>query len=469
MLIGFSIAILAQSQAAILNVPGGYATVQAAIDAAQEGDEIVVAPGTYQGRLILTGRNIILRSSNPYDWTTVKKTIIDGGTSYPAVTFNGNESEKCVLRGLTITRFVSVSGGTARGIAGQGTHAAIEYNYISNHNTTNVTAEPGHCDPFRGGGLFECNGLIQNNMITNNAANEGGGLYGCNGTIQNNVIWQNGVMDASWTPPHGSQQTIIRGSGAAMLNCNGPIRNNTIVDNYIFHTIGVNSIGGLSNCKGTITNNIFWDSSDKVTEYTFGTCSTPTYCLMKAYSGPGEGNLSGDPKFIDPANGDFRLRADSPGIDAGKGIAELKFDMLNRQRGLKAATQPRGDGSGYDIGAYEVLPKPVAVWLPNGGPAAVPEGQQLRVSWSLEPTAGTAINLRLMRGGRLITDYGNFSSAAGFAWNNLKIPMHLIASANYIISGISLADRSLCSNSAPFAVQGSILNAVTPTSWLQYE
>jgi len=42
-----------------------------------------------------------------------------------------------------------------------------------------------------GGGLYFCNGTIQNNTITGNSAGYGGGLYQCNGTIQNCILWAN--------------------------------------------------------------------------------------------------------------------------------------------------------------------------------------------------------------------------------------------------------------------------------------
>jgi len=61
----------------------------------------------------------------------------------------------------------------------------------------------------------------------------------------------------------------------------------------------------------------------------------------------GSGNIVGDPKFVDPADGDFHLQPDSPAIDAGQAIAEVADDYDGT---------PRPQGSAYDIGAYEFVP-----------------------------------------------------------------------------------------------------------------
>jgi hypothetical protein len=55
-------------------------------------------------------------------------------------------------------------------------------------------------------------------------------------------------------------------------------------------------------------------------------------------------NLTTDPKFVNAAGGDFRLRPDSPAINKGVSLSEVTYDY---------AGVPRPQGSGYDIGAYE--------------------------------------------------------------------------------------------------------------------
>lgn len=58
----------------------------------------------------------------------------------------------------------------------------------------------------------------------------------------------------------------------------------------------------------------------------------------------GDDYVEGDPKFINPTAADFHLQGDSPAIDSGSSIDAPSFDFdLN----------PRPQGAGFDIGAYE--------------------------------------------------------------------------------------------------------------------
>ncbi len=66
------------ASADIINVPDDVPTIQLAIDLASDGDEVVVAPGTYNEVITFNGKAIELHSS---DGANV--TIIDGISSEP--------------------------------------------------------------------------------------------------------------------------------------------------------------------------------------------------------------------------------------------------------------------------------------------------------------------------------------------------------------------------------------------------
>ena len=80
---------------------------------------------------------------------------------------------------------------------------------------------------------------------------------------------------------------------------------------------------------------------------------------------PGDGNLAAasDPRFVDPANRDYRLRSDSPCRDAGllsavpNDVADVSLDGNKAERlpnDLGMGT--RVEGGAVDIGAFEWHP-----------------------------------------------------------------------------------------------------------------
>ena len=70
------------------------------------------------------------------------------------------------------------------------------------------------------------------------------------------------------------------------------------------------------------------------------------------------GNIWGDPGFVDPDNGDFRILAASPCVDAGDGTAVSETDFYGRPRmdvvKVEDTGVPNVDGICPDIGIYEV-------------------------------------------------------------------------------------------------------------------
>ncbi|MBN2131210.1 MAG: hypothetical protein JW741_17045, partial [Sedimentisphaerales bacterium] len=109
------------------NGPADFHTIQAAVDAASEGEGIVVAEGLYVENVFIEGKNIRLRSTDPNDPNVVAATIIDGDFRGSVVTFLGTESNTCLLRGFTLQRGSAPQGA---GVCGNGTSATIRDNII---------------------------------------------------------------------------------------------------------------------------------------------------------------------------------------------------------------------------------------------------------------------------------------------------------------------------------------------------
>ncbi|MDP2895777.1 MAG: hypothetical protein Q8Q12_04370 [bacterium] len=279
-----------------------FKAIQEGIDAASDSDTVLVAEGTYIENIRFNGKNIILTSTNPLDSTIVANTIIDGNQSGSVITFSGTEDETCILSGFTIRNGKGHLGG---GICGcpsqQQTHATI-----------------------------------RNNVVSANSAESGGGLYGCDGTIRNNVIAHN---SASY--------------GGGIRYCQrGVIQNNTIVGNSALY-----SPGGLEWCHG-IRDCIIWGNVGRAE---LDVNAIPNYSCVRGWTGKGEGNISLDPHFVDPDNGDYHLRSWSPCIDAGDPSSPF-------------SNEPEPNGARVDMGAYGNTPEATSK-SPDG------DGDQLPDDW----------------------------------------------------------------------------------------
>jgi len=81
-----------------------YASIQAAVVAASNGDIVLVYPGTYLENVDYLDKSIAINSleANTGDSTYISNTIIDGGRQAPCVSFK-NGLQNASLRGFTIT------------------------------------------------------------------------------------------------------------------------------------------------------------------------------------------------------------------------------------------------------------------------------------------------------------------------------------------------------------------------------
>jgi len=164
----------------IIQVPGTQPTIQDAINAAMNGDTILVSPGIYNENINFLGKAITVTSvSGP------EVTIIDGNQLDSVVRIVFNEQRTSVLSGFTIRN--------------------------------------GKDNNFGGGIRISSSPTISGNIIINNQAETGSGIYISQGSplIQNNII--SGNFDITF---------ICCGGGGGIYASGSPeIIGNTIINN----------------------------------------------------------------------------------------------------------------------------------------------------------------------------------------------------------------------------------------------
>lgn len=251
--------------AATYYVPADHSTIQEAINASVSGDTIIVSPGTYTENIHFNGKNVVLTST---DLNNPQSTVIDGNRNGSVVTFSGSETPACELRGFTITKGYGYDNGG--GINGQGTLATIAACTITGNYAGHYWGCMAYALDGRGGGIHNCDGMIINCTIVDNK------------------------IDTPWEPPGLLNGGDARGGG--LYECDGMIINCTIAHNRAW------TGSGLYGCNGLIANCIIWDNNVRDS-------SMPGYSCIQGWTGAGTGNISSDPLFADPNNGDYHLKS----------------------------------------------------------------------------------------------------------------------------------------------------------------
>ena len=197
--------------AALINVPDEYSTIQAGINASENGDTVLVHPGTYVENINFNGHNITLGSMfiMTGDTSFISQTVIDGNHSGSVVTINNVESPNALLSGLTITNGLANYGG---GIYCQSTSAQLSNLMIISNSAL-----------YNGGGISLGTGSsvpISNSLVQGNTSNNGAGMYvdGSSPLLTNVTFDQNEAVD--------------NGGGIYMLNCdNSQIQSSMLYEN----------------------------------------------------------------------------------------------------------------------------------------------------------------------------------------------------------------------------------------------
>lgn len=189
---------------AVIHVPADYPTIQLAIDVAVDGDEIVVAPGTYNEVINFNSRTIYLHSSDGPEVT-----MIDGtGFNSTVVVCANNNNPETRFEGFTVTGGIADSGGGMRIINSDPTidnctfsnnfaniYGGGLYCYYSNSTLTDCSfidniANRDHWQSSHGGAIFNEGGSLSisqcnfsGNRAFRNPNSEGSSASG--GAIEN--------------------------------------------------------------------------------------------------------------------------------------------------------------------------------------------------------------------------------------------------------------------------------------------
>ncbi|MBD3234121.1 MAG: T9SS type A sorting domain-containing protein [candidate division Zixibacteria bacterium] len=281
------------SAATIISIPTDYDSIQLGVEAAADGDTLLVSEGHYYDQINFLGKGILLTSNYLYepDSVIVANTIIDGShiagyDSCSVVMLVSGEDTTSVLQGFTITggkgtrllMSAQIKGG---GIYIDSSSVRIMHNII-------IDNEAGEMDDGVGGGIFAnaANnlGIIGNIILSNSVSGwlggRGGGIYvsGERLIVKDNKIIGNGAGDSNPMFARGaiggasinSPNCIISGNeftqngsvyGPAALALNA---SDSKLDNNLF----MENLRGLGEEGGSVTitlsidgtNNIIYDN-----------------------------------------------------------------------------------------------------------------------------------------------------------------------------------------------------------------
>jgi len=295
-----------------------YTTIQAAIDASNNGDIIVVRPSTYTGEgnynITFGGKAITVRSTNPQDPNVVAATIVDCEYLGRGFHFQNSEGIDSVINGLTIVNAddssTSEDGGAIRCdhsspmVANCRILNSLGYlgGAICNENSSSPTLInciiSGNVGIDSGGGISNSDGSDPNMVnctFSGNSSWMGGAIYNDKSSpTLNNCAFSGNDAD------FGGGIFNLELSSPKLINCTFSANLATVQGAALFNN-------GHSNA--TFSNCILWGNVPDEVYVNTGTVTVDYSDVQGGY--PGAGNIDADPYFADPNNDDYRLKSEA--------------------------------------------------------------------------------------------------------------------------------------------------------------
>ncbi|MCP5515625.1 MAG: T9SS type A sorting domain-containing protein [Verrucomicrobiales bacterium] len=306
--------------AAELHVPAEYPTLQAAVDAAVDGDSLLIAPGIYSGpgfREIDLGRSIaILGADGP------AATVLDGENSGPFLNYSRDTSQ--LLQGLTLRNWYCVDDADWDPFWGTPdvSGGAIRQQSATTCIYRDVAFE--HCRSDHFGGALAIGGnaatIIEDCVFLDCQAGQGGGAVRVSG---GSLVAINSLFSGNYG----------RAGGGAIYgySCDLSLRGVTLVGN---ECAGLGAAVDAWQCTTLLEHCVvanhrvgsaaLWQVPDENVPGSLSVVCSDLYGNVQgSFGGIADdqsevgGNISEEPRFCDAQAGDYRLASDSPCLPAG--------------------------------------------------------------------------------------------------------------------------------------------------------
>jgi parallel beta-helix repeat protein len=337
-----------------LNDTGQYTDIQSAIDAAADGDTVLVKPGEYviTESITFKGKGITVRGEAGSDATTIR---MAEAPTYPAhasvVMFESAETNAAALEGVNVT------GGDATGYGWSGGGVCCRN---SSPTLTNCTIAGNTA--FFGGGVscYSSSPFIANCTISGNSAFVGGGGVFC---VDNSspILTNCTIVDNSIDGIITGYEWGLSGGGVNCRDSSPTLTNCTISGNS-----GAWEGGGVYcwNSSLTLKNCIAWDNLGGSVSKDVDSNLIITYsCIEGERVWAGEGNINQDPLFcgweqkevwVDPswaAPGDGSKG--NPFSDPRQATRGYLFSLALSASSPCRRTGEGGSDMGSDTGTYD--------------------------------------------------------------------------------------------------------------------